>query len=117
MRLLLDEDARAKALIRLLLKAGHDVVTTSDLGLDGQPDPAVLQAATSAGRVLLTFNCDDFRELHNRNSGHFGIVAVYQDAEPSKRLTYEGIARALANLEVSGHRIASNFHVLNAWSY
>lgn len=35
---------------------GHDADTVIDEGLDGQPDPVVVAAATDAGRVLVTLD-------------------------------------------------------------
>lgn len=45
-----------------LLAVGHDVVHLHDLGLRGAPDPAVVEAAVGAGRVLVTLDTD-FGEL------------------------------------------------------
>jgi len=52
MQLLVDEDTKSKKLIRLLSEAGHDVVTTADLGLDRMDDPAVLQKGRETGAEM-----------------------------------------------------------------
>jgi Domain of unknown function (DUF5615) len=83
----------------------------------GSPDGTVLQRARTEGRVLLTRNCNDFQELHQDDSTHSGILAVYQDAEPAKHMSYQAILRAIANLEASGLELANQFVVLNQWSY
>ena len=60
LKLLIDEDSQAKALVQLLRKAGHDVVTVNEIGLVGQPDPVILAYAKQKNRILLTHNCQDF---------------------------------------------------------
>ena len=114
-RLLLDEDIKAKSLVKLLVEAGHDVLTTSDLSLDGHSDAEVLAAASADGRVVLTYNCDDFRVLHNENTSHCGIILAYQ--EPGKSLSYGQIVLSLGNLEKSGSLLPGTLHVLNHWCY
>jgi predicted nuclease of predicted toxin-antitoxin system len=44
----------------MLKTAGHDVLTPQDANLQGQPDVAILAAAISDNRILLTRNCRDF---------------------------------------------------------
>ncbi|TAG95275.1 MAG: hypothetical protein EAZ09_08700 [Oscillatoriales cyanobacterium] len=90
--MLLDEDSQAKYLVNLLQAAGHDVATVNTLDLMNRPDSVVLQAARENERVVLTRNCDDFQELHQANPEHSGILAVYQDSEASKNMSYQGIA-------------------------
>ena len=115
LRLLLDEDIKARFLVRLLLAGGHDVVTTADLELDGQPDVAVLAKGAELSRLVLTYNCDDFRALHEQGMAHAGILLVYREAE--KKMSYAQIVRALENLESSGYLISGTIHALNAWFY
>ncbi len=115
--LLLDEDSQAKALVGLLKTAGHDVLTVNEAGIAGSLDDAVLKYARTEGRVLLTRNCNDFQELHQDNSTHPGMFAVYQDAKPAKHMSYQAILKAIANLEASGLELANQFIVLNQWSY
>ncbi|GMU53041.1 MAG: hypothetical protein AMXMBFR33_21870 [Candidatus Xenobia bacterium] len=117
LRLLLDEDTQARRLVEILRLAGHDVLTVNEASLQGQPDAVVLERARAEKRVLLTNNCDDFRLLHESDPSHPGILAVFQDSDPSKNMAYEAVARALANLEASGLATACEFVVLNAWSF
>lgn len=115
--LLLDEDSQAKYLVRLLQSAQHDVITINQICLVGMPDAAVLQYAQQHQRVLLTRNCHDFFDLHQQTPHHHGILAVYQDANPAKNMSYAAIVAAIANLEAAGLDLHSQFMVLNQWHY
>lgn len=117
LRILLDEDSQAKHLVNLLQAAGHDVVTVNAMNLMNRPDSVVLNFARQDGRVLLTRNCDDFQELHQINSIHSGILAVYQDSDPVKNISYKEIVKAIANLESAEYRLQNQFVVLNQWNY
>ena len=102
LRLLIDEDSQAKALVSLLRSAGHDLLTVNEAGLEGEPDHLVLDFAREVDRIVLTRNCDDFRALHRANPRHPGILGVYEEQNASKRITYAEIVRAMSNLEASG---------------
>ncbi|MCC3414042.1 MAG: DUF5615 family PIN-like protein [Microcoleus sp. PH2017_29_MFU_D_A] len=115
--MLLDEDSQAKYLVNLLQAAGHDVATVNTLNLMNHPDSVVLDAARKNERVLLTRNCDDFQELHQANPEHSGILAVYQDSEASKNMSYQAIVKAIDNLEIAEYDLNNQFVVLNQWSY
>jgi hypothetical protein len=67
--------------------------------------------------VLLTRNCTDFQELHQANSVHSGILAVFQNSDPAKNMSYQAIVQAIANLEAAGHTIENQFIILNQWNY
>lgn len=113
LRLLLDEDSQAKYLVSLLRSAGHDVITVNEAGLKGQVDSEVLNYAIQKRRSLLTRNCNDFQELHEINPNHPGILAVYQDADPAKNMSYQAIVQALSNLEMAGSQSNNQFVALN----
>lgn len=81
------------------------------------PDASVLDFARQNERVLLTRNCNDFQELHQSNSAHEGILAVYQDGEISKNMNYQQIVKAIANLELAEYALKHQFIILNQWSY
>lgn len=115
--LLIDEDSLAKYLVNLLKKAGHNVITVQDVNLMGKPDSVVLDYARENKRVLLTRNCDDFLNLHQINSTHSGILAVYQCADVSKNITYSAIVYAINNLENSNFDLMNQFVILNQWNY
>ncbi len=117
LRLLIDEDAQALLLVKLLRNAGHDVVTVNEAQLTGQPDFIVLEYAKHANRSVLTFNCDDFEELHVLNPNHRGILVVYQDADRSKNMTFKDMVKAIANIEVANIPLTNQFLILNQWNY
>lgn len=117
LRLLLDEDSQAKYLVNLLRSAGHDVITVNEAGLEGQVDSEVLNCAIQERRSLLTRNCNDFRELHEINPNHSGVLAVYQDADPAKNMSYQAIMQAIANFEIASAAIKNQFVTLNQWNY
>lgn len=117
LRLLIDEDSQAKLLVDFLRKAGHDVVTINELELAGSDDTVVLDCARKQERVLLTQNCRDFEALHQLNSSHPGILAIYQDNYLSKNMLLKDIVKALSNLEAAGIPLANQFISLNHWNY
>jgi predicted nuclease of predicted toxin-antitoxin system len=117
LRLLVDEDTQAKLLVNLLRSVGHEVVTVQEANLAAEPDLKVLEHAQRENRILLTRNCDDFHALHGAHPQHVGIVAIYQDHDRDKNMSYDVILRALANLEASGLKLAGQFIALNAWNY
>ena len=67
--------------------------------------------------LLATRNCDDFYALHQANSTHPGIIAIYRDAEVSKNMSYQGIVKAINNLELSEVDLANQFIILNQWQF
>jgi predicted nuclease of predicted toxin-antitoxin system len=113
LRLLLDEDSQAKYLVNLLELAGHAVITVKSAGLMTWADSAVLDYARQENRVLLTRNCDDFQELHQANSLHPGILAVYQNSDVLKNMSYQAIAQAISNLEAAEYPLRNQFVILN----
>lgn len=117
MRLLVDEDSQARTLVQLLRAGGHDVLTAREAGLSSLADREVLARATAERRVVLTRNCGDFLSLHTQSPGHCGILAVYEDADPSKNMTWTQIARSLANVESAGVTVVGMFLVVNAWCW
>jgi predicted nuclease of predicted toxin-antitoxin system len=117
LRLLIDEDSQAQRLVNLLRNAGHDVITVNEAGLMSKPDTVVLNYAIQQERLLLTRNCNDFLALHKTNPNHPGILAVYQDPDPSKNMSYLSIVKSIANLETSSYSVANQFISLNQWNY
>ncbi|NET10693.1 MAG: hypothetical protein F6K16_39585 [Symploca sp. SIO2B6] len=117
LNLLLDEDSQAKYLVKLLQASSHNVLTVHEAGISGQPDPDVLDFAKQNQRILLTRNCDDFLILHEVSPDHWGILAIYHDADVSKNMSYQDIVRAIANLEAAEFDFTHQFVVLNQWDY
>ena len=115
--LLLDEDSQAKQLVQQLQAAKHDVLTINEIDMVGAPDSDVMAFAQLQNRVVLTRNCSDFYELHRNMPNHCGILAIYQDADPRKNMSYQGIVKAISNLEVSALPLIGQFIVLNQWNY
>jgi hypothetical protein len=100
-RLFVDEDASAAALVNALLNAGYDVLTASQAATEGEDDRKQLVFAASQGRVFYTLNSADFAALHAKflTSGcrHAGIITI-----PEQRYSVgEKIRRILALLNVT----------------
>jgi hypothetical protein len=117
--LYLDDCAFSHRLRQLLLEAGYDVETPADVHppLTGADDAVHFVHAKAAGRTILTLNPRDFKELHDRDPDHFGILAVYQDNDPTKDMSYHQIVQAIANLESTGVTIAREFWSLNRYRW
>jgi Domain of unknown function (DUF5615) len=81
-RLYVDEDAMARALVRGLRARGIDVTTVLDVGMSAQDDMVQLECATEHGRVLYTFNVGHFCQLHAQymaqGKSHAGIIVVFR---------------------------------------
>jgi predicted nuclease of predicted toxin-antitoxin system len=117
LKLLIDEDTQAKILVSMLRNAGHDVKTVNEVGLSGKIDELVLEYAIVKNRILLTHNCDDFETLHELNSEHPGILAIYNNDNQTKDMSNKAIVRAIANLEAVNFSLANQFIPLNQWNY
>ena len=95
-RLYIDEDAMARALISGLRARGVNVTTVLDEGLSGQSDATQLAHAAQLERVLYTFNVGHFCQLHenyiDQGKSHSGIIVVYRQryavGEQIKRLLH-----------------------------
>jgi hypothetical protein len=85
-RLYVDEDAMARALVRGLRARGIDVTTVLDAGMSEQDDMAQLEYAIQHGRVLYTFNVGHFCHLHAQyiaqGKSHTGIIVVSRQRYP-----------------------------------
>ncbi len=117
LKLLIDEDSQALPLVKMLRKANHDVVTVNEANLIGQPDNIVLEYASQNSRIVLTRNCRDFKTLHEAKPNHPGIFAVYQEANPLKKMSRKDIVTAIANLEATQISLQNQFISLNHWNY
>ena len=117
--LYLDDCAFSHELRRLLLKARHDVETPADVhpSLTGEDDAAHFAHAKAAGRAILTLNPRDFKELHDQDPDHSGILAVYQDNDPAKDMGYHEIGQAISNLGSTGVSIVGGFWSLDAYRW
>jgi len=76
-------------LIEALRAQGFDVLTVQITRSFGEDDPAQLERAAAAGRVLLTFNRRHFRRLHaawlEAGRAHPGIVTLPQGGTAERR--------------------------------
>lgn len=93
------------------------MLTVKEASLTSRTDGAVLNYAKQQNRVVLTRNCDDFLRLHQAQPIHLGILAIYQNADLDRNMSYQAVARAISNLEAAGYLLDNQFIVLNQWSY
>lgn len=83
----------------------------------GFPDSQVLEYACQENRVLLTRNCDDFQALHSLSPSHPGILAVYQNCDVTKNMSYGMIVRSIDNIISAQFPLPGQFVILNQWNY
>ena len=80
--LYLDEDSQDTRLIRALRGRGVDVTSASEVGRNGYSDEEQLDWATKEGRVLFSFNTQDFFRLHTlyltQAKSHAGLILAVQ---------------------------------------
>jgi predicted nuclease of predicted toxin-antitoxin system len=85
-RLYVDEDAMARAVVQGLRARGIDVITVLEAGMSEEDDEEQLRYATVHGRVLYTFNVGDFFRLHSeyldQGKSHAGIILTYRQRYP-----------------------------------
>jgi hypothetical protein len=123
LKLYLDDCSNSDLLADLLRQAGHEVVrpTEEGIGLEGEDDDVHFDFAAAHGLTLITKNPADFKALHDLELRHAGILAVYQDNDPSRDMSNADIVRAIRNLEEAvqhgGPPIHGEFHTLNDWRY
>ncbi len=119
MKLYVNDDSIADVLVRLLRDRGHDVMTSTEAGTEGEADAVHLTHAIRLRRAVLTRNYHDFEDLHYlilESAGHHpGILTVRSDNDPRRDLSPRAICTAMAKLEASGVPITDNLHVLNHW--
>lgn len=119
MKLYLDDDSIAPALVLALRKAGHDVRTPAEAGLSGAPDPVHFRRAVREGRAILSRNYTDFEDLHHliidAGGGHPGVFIVRRDNPKRRNMSSHDIVRALRRLEAASPPIADAYNELNPW--
>jgi len=117
--LYLDDCAFSHRLRQLLRQAGHDVETPADVDppLTGANDPVHFAHARATGRIILTLNPRDFKKLHDQSPDHPGVLAVHQDNDPTKDMSYKEIVQTIANLENSVPTLEGGFWSLNAYRW
>jgi len=116
MRLYLDDDSIARALVRQLKNAGHDIEVPAEVQLSSAKDPLHLTHAIRSNRTLLTHNYDDFEQLHAlivaAMGSHAGIIIIRRDSD-KRDLKPAGIVKAIENLQASGNPIRGQLVILN----
>ena len=121
LNLYLDDDSDYDLFISLFAKAGHQVVSPRAVGTSGRGDEEHLLFAARNGYVLISYNCDDFLQLHEefRSSGrsHSGIFGIYRNHDPRKDMKPYDILRAIGRIEQSGLRLEDEFFKLNEWQF
>lgn len=117
LRLLLDESADDRALRPRLIADGHTLVIPREAGLAGASDEAVFNYANEHDLIIVTKNPKDFEPLCDQRPNHSGMLAIYQDNNPSRDMTAEDICRAIHNLVQAGLPFTGQIHTLNHWRY
>jgi hypothetical protein len=119
MRLYLDDDSASGVLVKLLIAAGHDVLTPQSAGIRGQDDSVHFTLAVRQDRTLLSRNHDDFANLHElvmeTGGTHPGILIVRFENNRRRDMTDQGIVRALDNLLAANVMMENQFFILNQW--
>lgn len=71
----------AFVMVEQLRHLGHDVLTSLDVGNANRAiaDDDVLRYATTNQRIVVTFNRDDFIQLHKSGISHAGIIIRKDD--------------------------------------
>jgi hypothetical protein len=44
-------------------------------------------------------------------------LAIYQNADGSKNMSYQNIVKAIANIQIANFTLANQFVILNQWNY
>jgi len=107
LRIHLDEDADAHALLNGLRHRGWDVTSSRERGLLGCSDEEQLTWASEQGRALYTYNASDFCRLHSEFLGqgrhHAGIIIGDQQTvsigEELRRLIKISEAKTAADMK------------------
>jgi len=119
MRLYLDDDMDANALIRFLQNEGHEVISPRAVAMRGAEDGAHLGYAAAQGCAVVTANVRDFLTLHQtwqeEGRQHTGILALYRENNLQRDLTHAQIAHAICRLARAGLPLQNTFHNLNMW--
>lgn len=115
----LDDCAFSHRLRQLLIAAGHVVQIPAEVDppLTAQADARHFAHVRATGQIILTYNPADFEQLHTQYADHPGILAVYQDNDPARDMSYSDVVRAIANLQQIGVPLAGGFWVLNAYQW
>ena len=117
LKLYLDDCAYSKRLRKMLLEHGHQVMTPFEAGTAGATDLTHFEYARSHQLVIITKDADDFEALHRQHQPHFGVLAICEEADRSKNMSYTDIVKAIENLTSANIPLANHFYVLNHWRW
>jgi uncharacterized protein DUF5615 len=112
-RLYVDEDAMARAVVSGLRARGVDVATVLEEGMSGKDDIDQLEHASQQGRAIYTFNVGHFCRLHTeylaQSKSHAGIIVVHR-----QRYSVGEQVRRLSNLmnTKTAEEMRDNLHFL-----
>lgn len=114
-RLLLDENLSPSIALRLSGE-GYDVVHVRDRGLLQATDAQVFARALDEDRIVVTCNCDDFRNLARAATVHAGVV-FFEDSGLLRDEQLQLVRQALGLIsnELTAGRDLVN-RVLRMWS-
>jgi predicted nuclease of predicted toxin-antitoxin system len=119
MRVYLDDDLDSNALLALLQRAGHEVLSPRAVGTQGAVDQEHLRYATEHALLILTANGKDLVALHREWSRqqrpHHGVLVVYRENNPTRDMSFEQIANAVTRVEQAAVPLENTVHVLNRW--
>jgi hypothetical protein len=115
----LDDCAFSHRLRKMLIEAGHTVQIPADVDppLTGAEDQIHFAYASKTGQIILTYNPKDFYILHKATPAHPGILAIYQDNDPSRDMSYADVVRAIANLQKVQPHLSDGFWILNHYRW
>jgi hypothetical protein len=83
----LDDCANSDLLTDLLRQAGHKVTRPADVNLEGEDDDVHFAFAAANDWTIITKNPSDFEQIHDFDPHHAGILAVYQDNDPTRDMS------------------------------
>lgn len=116
MKLLLDEMLSAR-IAGGLRRRGHDVMAVVERPcLRGSPDPEIFEVAQREGRVVVTYNRDDFlaldRQFRQEGRDHHGLVVLNPRRFPQGAPTVGALVRSIDALLSAGPPYPSFVHWL-----
>ena len=113
-KLLLDENL-SPSIALTLTREGYDVVHVRDRGMLHATDAQVFARAFDEDRIVVTFNCDDFRKLARVATAHAGLV-FFEDSGLLRDEQLDLVRQALGHIadELAGGRDMIN-RVLRMW--
>ena len=119
LKIYLDDCAYSHRLRQLLIEAGYQVQIPAEAvpPLIGAKDEVHFAYVQRTWQLLLTYNPQDFEDLHFSDNHHAGILAVYQDNAVTRDMLYQDVVRAIHNLISLGFPLAGGFWILNAYQW